>query len=318
MRLNFAMALQILTALCLPGMALAVEGGVGFYLMGQNINQAAVMPPPGLFFQFDEYLYNGETSSSEAIAENGRLDIGVEADAAISLLTGAWTPPVEIAGGQPMFTATFPFGYQKVSGDAQFSLDGIQLKNRFSESDVLYGDPVLGLSLGWKKEAWHWSVLTLFNIPVGDYDKDRTTNIAFNRWGFDLSGAVTWLDPAAGWEISLKPGFTFNGENDDTDYESGTEFHLEARIAKLFANGWSAGLVGYYYNQLSDDKGAGAPDDGFRGEVAAIGPAVTYNASLMGIPVSLGASWYHEFNADNRTEGDAVFINFAMPLAVFD
>ncbi len=44
--------------------AYAVEDGTGFYLLGQRSNQAAVLPPPGLFFQFEEYLYSGDTADS--------------------------------------------------------------------------------------------------------------------------------------------------------------------------------------------------------------------------------------------------------------
>ena len=100
----------------------AVEGGAGFYLLGQRSNQAAVLPPPGLFFQFDEYLYSGDTSASETIAENARLDLGVEADIALSVATGVWAPAADILGGRPMLTLTLPFGYQEVSGDARLSL----------------------------------------------------------------------------------------------------------------------------------------------------------------------------------------------------
>ena len=77
----------------------AVEGGTGFYLLGQRSNHAAVLPPPGLFFQFDQYLYSGDQSDSKVIAENGRLDLGVEADVALSMATGVWAPTTEILAG---------------------------------------------------------------------------------------------------------------------------------------------------------------------------------------------------------------------------
>ena len=159
----------------------AVEGGAGFYLLGQRSNQAAVLPPPGLFFQFDEYLYSGDTSASEVIAENGRLDLGVDADIALSLATGIWAPAAEILGGRPMLTLTLPFGYQEVSADAELSLGGVALKGRFSEDVFTVGDPVAAASLGWNRDNWHWTVSGALNIPIGDYDDDRSANFAFNR-----------------------------------------------------------------------------------------------------------------------------------------
>lgn len=38
---------------------------------------------------------------------------------------------------------------------------------------------------------------------------------------------MTWLDPKTGLELSAAAGFTFNGENRDTDYKTGAEFHVE-------------------------------------------------------------------------------------------
>ena len=296
----------------------AVEDGAGIYLLGQRSNQAAVLPPPGLFFQFEEYLYSGDTADSEAIAENGRLDLGVEGDVALSMATGIWAPAAEFLGGRPMLTLTLPFGYQEVTADAQLSLGGVVLKGRFTDDVFAVGDPVAGASLGWNKDKWHWMVFGALNIPIGDYDDDRSANFAFNRWGVDTTGAVTYLDLATGWEASLAAGVTFNGENNDSDYDSGTEFHLEVGASKTFQNGLMLGLVGYYYNQLTDDEGAGAPADGFQGEVAAIGPTLAYTLNVKGIPIVLKARYYHEFKANNRLEGDAAFISFTMPLAVFE
>ncbi len=296
----------------------AVEDGTGIYLLGQRSNQAAVLPPPGLFFQFEEYLYSGDTAASEGIAENARLDLGVEADVALSMATGIWALAAEFLGGRPMLTLTLPFGYQEVTADAQLSLGGEVLKGRFTDDVFTVGDPVAGTSLGWNKDKWHWMVFGALNIPIGDYDDDRSANFAFNRWGLDTTGAVTYLDLATGWEASLAAGVTFNGENNDSDYDSGTEFHLEVGVSKTFQNGLMLGLAGYYYNQITDDEGAGAPSDGFQGEVAAIGPALAYTLNVKGIPIVLKARYYHEFNANNRLEGEAAFISFIMPLAVFD
>ncbi len=297
--------------------AFAVEGGGGFYLLGSNTSQAAVLPPPGVFILFDEYLYSGEVSSSTPIAEIGKIDLGVEADVALSLLTGVWAPAAKFLGGRPMLTLTLPFGYQKVSIDTELSIAGIKLRDNFSEDVFTYGDPVVGLTLGWNEANWHWTLSGRLNVPIGDYDKNSAANFGFNRWGFDTTGAVTYFDPKLGWEISFAAGITLNGENRDIDYKSGTELHLEAGVTKTFENGLAIGVAGYHYNQLTKDKGAAAPDSGFKGEVSAIGPTVSYTLSVKNIPIGLKVRWYHEFDAENRTEGDAVFISFSMPLAVY-
>jgi hypothetical protein len=65
---------------------------------------------------------------------------------------------------------------------------------------------------------------------------------------------VTWLDPKIGFEISAAPGFTFNGENPDTDY---------------------------------------------RGD----------------IPVSTQLMWTHDFDVENRLEGNLGLLTVSLPLS---
>ena len=161
--------------------------------------------------------------------------------------------------------------------------------------------------IGWDIGNWHIKTTGLLNIPIGSYDANNLANMGFNRWAFDASGAVTWLDPQIGLEVSVAAGFTFNGENPDTDYRTGTEFHVEYAVMQHFSPAFSAGVVGYYYEQITADSGAGATLGPFEGQVAAIGPNFAYDFPVAGVPVSAGLRWLHEFDARNRLEGDAVF-----------
>ena len=66
-------------------------------------------------------------------------------------------------------------------------------------------------------------------IPVGDYEVGRISNVGKNRWAVDVGGAYTMANFKGGREFSSVLGFTFNGDNEDTDYSTGTEMHLETR-----------------------------------------------------------------------------------------
>ena len=81
-----------------------------------------------------------------------------------------------------------------------------------------------------------------------------------------------------------------------------------------FSEQFSAGINGYYYNQITDDSGT-APSP-FKGEVWAIGPAINWNFQVGQVPVSLKAKYFHEFDAVNRLEGESVFVQLAIPLWV--
>src|SRR5690606_22560428 len=122
-----------------------------------------------------------------------------------------------------------------------------------------------------------------------------------HRWAGDISLGVTWLDPELGLDISGVAGFTFNGKNLDTDYRTGTEFHLEGAISKAITTQLSVGAIGYYYQQISDDKPNVAVDlDGFRGRVAALGVTATYTFESGHVPVMARAKLFREFHAENR------------------
>ena len=61
---------------------------------------------------------------------------------------------------------------------------------------------ILGAFIGWHQGNLHWNVGTMINVPVGVWNTGRLANIGFNHWAFDFTGAVTWLDPTMGLELS--------------------------------------------------------------------------------------------------------------------
>ena len=300
-----------------PGPAVAAEGAASFYLLGQRGNFAAVTPPPGLYFQFDEYVYSGDAGASLAVPAGGELNAGLEADVYLSLPTLAWAPEGEILGGRPLLALALPFGQKNISAEAALDIRGNTVLERdLSEDDFTLGDPVAVAGLGWNRGFWHWTASAAVNVPVGDYQKGRATNLAFNRWGLDLTGALTWLNTENGRELSLAAGYTTHWENEDTDYDSGDEVHLEAGLSQSLPNGLTLGLVGYYYEQVEDDSGAGAPEGGFRGRVAAFGPSVAWQGTPGGVPLTLRARYYKEFDVRNRPEGDAFYLGLVVPLGL--
>ena len=49
-------------------------------------------------------------------------------------------------------------------------------------------------------------------------------------------------------------GLMANTENTHTDYQTGTEFHLEYVLNQFVTNFLSVGLHGYFYDQIADDR----------------------------------------------------------------
>lgn len=307
-------------ALCqLPaGSAVAAESGSSFYLLGQRGQGAAVLPPvEGVFFALPNYFYSGDASGSLTLPIGGAASVGVDADIFLTLPTVIWMTPTDIFGGDLGFSATFVYGKADISATAAVSIPGV-IDTTFDRSDDRWaaGDPVLSAFLGWHQENRHYLVSTSLNVPVGNYDVGRLSNVSLNRWAGDITAAGTWLFPAHSMELSSAAGITFNGKNDDTEYETGTEFHLEAAAFYQFSPALSAGVNGYFYDQLTGDSGDGARLGDFKGRVVGIGPGVSGTFMVGPAPVSVSLRYFHEFNVTNRLEGNTGWLTVALPLWV--
>ena len=295
--------------------AMAVEGATSFYLPGSKTTMAGYLPPPGVYGVVQNYFYTG---SANITFESGGVTVSgdINADAYIAMPTALWVLDQEFLGGHLAFTVTQPIGYKQLNVDG--SLTG-PLGNSFGANlerdNWAFGDTVFGTALGWHDGNLHYTLGTLLNIPIGQWDLGNPVNIGFNRWILDATGAVTYLNPESGIELSGAAGFTFNfDENPDTNYKSGNEFHFEAAAMKHLSKTFSIGVNGYGLTQISGDSGSGAKLGAFEGQVFGIGPAMDYTFVIGQTPVMTNLRYFYEFGAENRMEGHAGYFNVTIPL----
>jgi hypothetical protein len=173
--------------------------------------------------------------------------------------------------------------------------------SKFGIGDIIV-DPFI---LSWHSKNWHFATGIDIFIPTGDFDEDDLANIGRNYWTFEPIFGFTYLSDG-GFEVSSKFMYDFNTENNDTDYQSGQEFHFDYLIGYRF-NPWGIGLNGYYYKQITDDEidGEEVPG-GFKGEVFAIGPSVRYDYKNM----TFNVKYQKEIGAENKPEGDKFWFKF--------
>jgi hypothetical protein len=298
--------------------AQAAENGAGFYLLGGKATGAGIVPPPGLFVENDLVIYDARLGGSKQIPLNGNIVANVDAQLRANFLEFLVVAPWDVLGGNFGFIFGIPFGGPDVTARAALTGPGGNTISR-TATDSLFtiGDLAFGATLGWHAGKFHWNVGTLVNTPTGDYRPGALANLAFHRWAYDVSGAVTWLDPESGWDLSAAAGVTFNGKNPTTNYKTGTEFHVEWAATKYLSKEFSAGLVGYHYQQLTGDSGSGAVLGDFKGRVTALGATLGYTFQLGERPLATRFKIFREFNAKNRPEGTSVFFTASMPLTMF-
>lgn len=186
-----------------------------------------------------------------------------------------------------------------------------------SQSDSLtgFGDLYPTAQLFWAKGVHNWMAYATADIPVGDYDPDRLANIGLGHGAVDVGGAYTYLDLQSGWEASATAGLTYNFENPDTDYTSGIDSHLDVALSRSLQNGFFYGLVGYAYVQLTADEGQPDALGDFKSRVFGLGPQIGYTFEIGGRQIYTNLRAYHEFEAKNRTEGNALYLVVNVPLS---
>jgi hypothetical protein len=313
---SLALALGFV-ALPLSG-AHASEGGASFYLLGAGGPEAAVLPPlPGIFFANTAYYYRGEAGAGRTFSIGGNVVAGVTGTIAADFPTILWVPPAKLFGGTLAVGGALPVGQPWVNVSAILTGPrGGQFNLSKGDTAFVVGDPVLTAAIGWTRGKTSFQLNDQLNVPVGEYREGELANLSFHRWANDISAAVTWHDETSGWDISAKSGYTLNGKNPATDYRTGTEWHVEGSIQKILTPAWALGVQAYHFDQLTGDSGAGATLGPFKGRVTAVGGNLAYNFKIAGKPATLMLHGVSEFDAVNRLQGKAIWLDFSIPLRV--
>jgi hypothetical protein len=298
--------------------ALASEDAANLYLLGSGGPGVAIMPPlKGIFFDSTTYFYTGESTADKTFNFNGHLIANVNGMIAANFATLLFVPTTNLLGGTFAVGPALPFGGMTLSGSAVLTGPlGRQLGFTDSGSAFIVGDPVMMAMWGWKHDNLSIQAATMLNVPIGEYRPDKLINLSFHRWAGDTSLAATWHDDKAGWDVSAKAGFTFNGTNPATQYTTGTEFHLEGAVARQMAKGFWIGGQAYYYDQLTGDSGPGAVLGPFKGRVVGVGATAAHDFRIGKIPGTVRIRGMTEMDAVNRLEGKSAWLDITFPLAV--
>jgi hypothetical protein len=284
-----------LAAAC--GSALASEGGGTVYPNGVENFMSGALPPPGLYG-----MVYGEHFSADRVndADGHNLNVpGFKVTANVIAPRLAWVPGVKLLGGDLVVHAIVPIVNLKVSVAGN------------SQTKTGIGDIVAGPGIGWHHSPNLHSVAAVdFYLPTGGYDKNDLANIGRNYWAAEPLYALSYVDPA-GFNGDVKAGYILNRRNKDTDYRSGQEFHFDYALGWGFGNGLTAGLGGYYWQQTTSDRQAGATLANSKGKTFAIGPTVKYDSGK-GWFATL--KWQKETTSENRAQGNAVWLKVVFPL----
>jgi len=264
-----------------------------------------------------------------------QTDLHADARAALNRLTYISTE--RLWGGNLGFTVMIPLVQRKADfsvSDFRFGSTQIgpisDVVNGFNRQDSKatgLGDielsPVIHWEIGDHQSA---SFAPTIVVPTGDYEATRRANPGYGNF-FTFRPSFQYAFIGDGWDLAGRAVLSFNTRNKDNGYFSGHMFNFDWQAMAFVSEDVRVGLQGYFVRQLSADTqklggfsvarqtalgGYKPMVDGNKASVNAAGPAIAWIRN--GGEFMLEGKLMREFNARNRTEGQAFWLTLSKPL----
>src|ERR1700756_266864 len=113
----------------------------------------------------------------------------------------------------------------------------------------------------------------------------RLSNVDTGHGAIASGVGYTYFDPNSGHEFSAVTGFTYNFVNPSTGYQNGIDWHLDWGASQFLSKQAFVGAVGYFYDQVTPDRGSLPILGPIESRVIGIGPQLGFNfpsASVQG------------------------------------
>lgn len=290
------------------------EGGSGHYMPGATASFIDALPGYPSFAAENVFtFYGANVSASRPLPVGGLRTFGLDATAYADSLVAFYETPLRLLGGN--YAAGIAVPYVWMEAKAQVAGPLGTFTKRDTASGV--GDiTVIPFMLGWTNGPdLKYDVRLNIYAPSGEYDVGALANVGKNYWSFEPMVSVSYLSSKIGLELSAFAGLDFNTKNEDTDYQTGHQFHLDATVAQhlpLFGGVIGVGANAFYYQQITGDSGSGATLGDFEGRTVGIGPAVSYIHKLGKANLAAEVKWLPELDVEHRLKGDYVWFKLAV------
>ncbi len=322
MKIAKSMTLGALVALAIlvPLSTHAEEGASGHYMPGANASFIDTLPgKPGLAVANFFAYYDASASASRQLPFAGLITAGLDATAYADTVVALYQTPLRLLGGYYAVGVAIPYVWMEAKGEVRLTGPrGGTITSTTTDTANGIGDIILyPFMLGWtglNGDLKYDARLGIY-APTGDFKKGKLANVGKNYWTFEPAVSLSYLSSKIGLELSAFAGVDFNTKNNDTDYQSGTQFHLDFTAAEhlpLFGGIIGVGANVFYYQQISGDSGSGALLGDFKGHTIGIGPVVSYATKIWKKDLVAEVKWLPEIDVRNRLKGDYIWFKLGM------
>ena len=166
-------------------------------------------------------------------------------------------------------------------------------------------------ALRWNAGVHNVSDLHDGDIPIGAYDCTRLSNIGIGHGALDAGGGYTYFNPPTGHD-SRRLGFTYNFENQSTQYQNGVDMHLDWLVSQFLTKQFQVGLVGYVYKETRLRQRLRRSGGVLPSKVFGVGPQLGFIFPVGEMQGYLNFKGYKEFAAENRPDGWNTWVTFVI------
>jgi hypothetical protein len=316
---------------CLASPVKADEGGVSFWIPGFFGSLAATPQQPG--WSLANIYYHTSVSAGADVARAREITIGkipvnlsanlsanLNATGDLGLVIPSYVFATPVLGGQASVLVIGTYGRVGTSlaatlaGSLGTPFGNIPFMRSDSISDSVwgFGDLVPQFNLRWNSGVHNYMTYITGDIPVGAYDSTRLSNLGIGHGAIDAGGGYTYFNPMTGNEFSAVLGFTYNFQNQSTQYQNGVDMHLDWATSKFITKQWQIGLVGYVYKEIGCDSGSGDRVGCFQSQVFGVGPQIGYVIPMGDLQGYVNLKGYGEFGGKNRPDGWNTWVTFSI------
>ncbi len=310
----------------------ADEGGVSFWIPGFFGSLAATPQQPG--FSMANIYYHTTVSAGADVARAreitiGRIPVNLSANvsanlnvpgADLGLFIPSYVFATPVLGGQA--SALLIASYGRVGTSLAATLAGslgtpfgnipFMRSDSISDSVWGFGDLVPQFNLRWNSGVHNYMTYITGDIPVGAYDSSRLSNLGIGHGAIDAGGGYTYFNPATGHEFSGVLGFTYNFQNQSTQYQNGVDMHFDWGASQFLTKQFQVGLVGYVYKEIGCDSGSGDRVGCFQSQVVGVGPQLGFVFPVGDMQGYINLKGYKEFAGENRPDGWNTWVTFVI------
>jgi hypothetical protein len=311
-----------LNALADAPVARADEGGVSFWIPGFYGSLAAAPVEPGWTLQNINYFDSLKAGGDIALARNvtirivdttfnarlqASIDASLKSTVGIGFLIPAYTFEQRFLGAQVTVAMITGLGYMDTNLQGQISGKlgplGFEKSGSITDKVTAPTDLIPILQMRWNAGVHNFMLYGTGDLPVGQYDRTSLANTGIGHYVLDGGVGYTYLNPQTGHEFSAVAGFTHNYINPYTNYMNGTDFHVDWGASQFLTKQLLIGAVGYVYDQITGDSGAGDRVGPFMSRVVGVGPQIGYIFPLGAYQGYINLKGYGEFDYHDRPHG---------------